>query len=415
MNDLTQLTDETKTVGPLNQTSGTMVTAWIGQLRSFLLITCVAACSVLFMLVSSLTSYLPLQAISHQTNGGKNRFGTSHLAYLPLLPWEVESMGANRTCNAPDGFPDYCCIGSGHADTYEPVACNLTLPVYERNERMALDSLPPLPSRIQSRDMECDWCRIIDILLENNLTMAFHGDSLTQQSFVNVECELRRRGMYHVEVKVIPISDDWWRLRFIRELHVSKLSDHSADGNVAVAKLRLYKAFFPDLSNVTEFIVSDNNVIVFDYGLHYDPNENGFTEAMTSLLHVLLPVAERGDLKMLAWRETSAQHFDKPGGHYYSEFDKVGCFPLEYTVGVGDERRRDMEKIVESMSLTDAQLTLLPFREYTSQFHELHPTQGRDCTHYCTTPSFALYESRQVRIAMEDALLRWQTQSKISP
>jgi hypothetical protein len=64
-----------------------------------------------------------------------------------------------------------------------------------------------------------------------------------------------------------------------------------------------------------------------------------------------------------------------------------------------------MEQVVQALNWTEHDLVTLPFREYSNHFDELH-VGGKDCTHYCITPSFWIYAWRQIRIAVENALMR---------
>jgi hypothetical protein len=108
---------------------------------------------------------------------------TTRLAYVPLVPWEEQSTDIERTCQPPPGVPGYCCLGNMRYWDFQPT-CNLSSFGYQRNEALALSSLPRLAYNITHRDVECDACRIIDVLWEYNWTMAFLGDSL-QRSAVN--------------------------------------------------------------------------------------------------------------------------------------------------------------------------------------------------------------------------------------
>jgi hypothetical protein len=90
---------------------------------------------------------------------------------------------------------------------FQPTNCNLTPSIYQQNEALALSSLPHLARNVPHRDVECDASRLIDALLEQNWTMAFVGHSLTTlQSFIALECELHRRGIYDVK---IPLQHYW--------------------------------------------------------------------------------------------------------------------------------------------------------------------------------------------------------------
>jgi hypothetical protein len=353
---------------------------------------------------------------------------SSHLAYLPLWPWEQASTSSDRTCQTPqDSMPEYCCLGATDAATYRSNVCNLTRSVYQRNEQLALSFLPRLENQVPHRDVECDVCRLVNVLLEHNWTMAFVGDSVTRQSFMALECELRRRNMFDAVLKGIRFtftgidrsqrlneSDHSWEygLRFIRELRVTKKSTFNGSLSDSVAVIRLYNMYRPNLTDVQEYIGGRHDVVIFDFGLHYEPGSVDFISEITNLLPLFKMRMGHSDhdveLKLLAWRETSAQHFDTLTGHFDSNHVSATCAPLRYKAGVvGNERRQAMEQVVQALNWTDRDLVILPFREYSSQFHELH-IGGKDCTHFCSTPSFWIYEWRQIRIAVENAMLQWQ-------
>jgi hypothetical protein len=356
--------------------------------------------------------------------------------YLSLWPWEQDSIGSDRTCQMPAGTPHHCCLGSsGWFPSFEPNVCNLTRSVYERNEAMALSLLPPRWENETAHhgDVECDACRLIDVLWENNWTMAFLGDSVTVQSFVALECELHRRGIYHVTTRTVPFAPRWGRdpsdrswkdgIRTITELHVSSIHSPPLDESSSpVAVIRLYFIYRPDLTEIQDQITGRHDIVIFDSGLHYKPRAADFPSDMQSLVTHLYGGHHSNDekgsrnvvdldsnaveLKLLAWRETPAQHYDTPGGDYYDNPRFGTCAAVEYQVGVGDSRSMAMEHVVQSSNWTERDLVLLPFREWTSHFHEMN-FGGDDCTHFCYTPSFWLYEWRQIRIAVERALLRW--------
>jgi hypothetical protein len=56
---------------------------------------------------------------------------------------------------------------------------------------------------------------------------------------------------------------------------------------------------------------------------------------------------------------------------------------------------------LRDLNVSQSQLTILPFREYTSQFHDLHATG--DCSHFCTTPSLWMPLWRTLRLALDNA------------
>jgi hypothetical protein len=346
--------------------------------------------------------------------------------YLSLWPWEQDSIGSDRTCQTPIGIPKHCCLGSyGYSDYFQPNVCNLTRSVYERNEAMALSLLPPrLEHDIPHHDVECDACRLIDVLWENNWTMAFVGDSVTHQSFGAFECELHRRGIYNVQLKEIPFaitsndsaSDYTWQygLRNIYELRVSNTSPEPASSSPKTTTIRMYNMYRPKLTDVQDYIAGRHDIIIFDHGLHYRADSAEFSSDMINLATQLHGDGKTGgdvlnddnvELKLLAWRETSAQHFEGPSGDYHESHGSAKCVPLAFQAGVGDARSRAMEQVVQTLNWTKLDLVILPFREWTSHFHEMH-IGGADCTHFCYAPSFWLYEWRQIRIAIENMLVR---------
>jgi hypothetical protein len=361
---------------------------------------------------------------------------SSQVTYVPLWPFEEDSTSSDRTCRPPTGIPDYCCLGPTEWGEFKPSFCNLTQSVYQHNEAMALSSLPRLEHDIPRRDVQCDACRLVDVLLEQNWTMAFMGDSVTRQSFMALECELHRRDLYTIELRDVPfavgnrdLDNHKWKygLRGIRELRVSKRSPQAAASSetLPVAIVRYYFTYRPLLAEVQQYVAGRHDIVIFDHGLNYNVQPANFTFDMTNVIALLRNGSSTAridnrtnvELKLLAWRETSAQHFDTPAGLY--DPDRKGqvlqkCVPLQYRHGFGNGRSRDMEQVVQTLNLTDRHdVVLLPFRQYSSQFHDLHPN-GKDCTHFCSTPSFWLYEWRQIRIAVEKALRQWENNNERS-
>jgi hypothetical protein len=366
----------------------------------------------------------PDRSLNTTTIANSTTTDSSHLAYLSLRDWEDTGMGGDRTCQTPRGIPDSCCLGGTDWAIYRPTVCNLSRPVYQRNEAQALSSLPQLGNRIPHRNVQCDACRLIDVMLEYNWTMAFVGDSVTRQSYGAFECELHRRDMYVVESKKVRFTPsgnrsetDRYGIRFIRELRVSKqrtTGSSRLEQSSPTAIIRFYFMYRPDLAEVQQYIAGRHDIVIFDHGLHYHAHRQSvlFSLDMTNLVTLLRGSGEASNehnvsLKLLAWRETSAQHFAMPTGHYDPNLVSTSCVPHQYQEGIGNERRQAMKQVVQAMNWTKRELVILPFREYSSQFHELH-VGGKDCSHFCSTPSFWLYQWRQIRTAMEDALLSWQ-------
>jgi hypothetical protein len=201
----------------------------------------------------------------------------------------------------------------------------------------------------------------------------------------------------------------------VHELRISPLPTTDTDStasdsssNVAVIRyFAMFRSPKDDMSELEMHILGWNpDILIFDHGLHLDPGTGqAFVPYMSRLVHALLN-SNAKSWKLLAWRETSAQHFETPGGHFGRRIP-WGCVPhSKHAVDShqGNVLRPLMEQILSELNVSSSQLQILPFRDYTSQFHDLHaPTIG-DCSHFCSTPSFWLPLWRTLRNAMDNAV-----------
>lgn len=376
---------------------------------------------------------------------------------LPLAPWEVNSV-ETRTCTpdpAPqhDGavIPQYCCLGStstgGIVQWFEGKQCEQNSTAYQQIEKHTIQYLQKHygahdDDNNQQQDTPCDTCRILDLLIQHNLSLSFVGDSMTRQVAAGLECELLRRG-YRVNKTG---SKGWWvkndthcpswRYCISRkdEYAVSRVATTSSDAasfdqpdTTATAYIRYYEVYRPsetdDNDQVKKFIIQTSDIVVFDHGLHWQmPDELvAYRVAMTKYLRGFVEDAK--NLTLLAWRETSAQHFDAQGGHFQK---KTKCFPMRNVSDHGDGgfrlplmRQAAHDAGLSWKSTLDAnfssspeaenqsELVLLPFRGYTVPLHYFHPGE---CTHYCHTPYLWLPIWRALRIALDRAVRLKQQQ-----
>jgi hypothetical protein len=51
------------------------------------------------------------------------------------------------------------------------------------------------------------------------------------------------------------------------------------------------------------------------------------------------------------------------------------------------------------------ELVILPQRQFLLPLHDLHSSDGQDCTHFCSSPDLFLPAWRSLRIAMDDYFL----------
>ena len=410
-------------------------------------------------------------------------FDSQNEIFLPLTSWEKHSL-KERKCYPVDvdrnSFPTHCCIGSaskGGAVGWNPDVCNYTEDMYQQVEDHALDFLSHHPiapmtdgSSNTATPVACDVCQILNHLLQNNWTLGFQGDSVANQNFDALECELRRHG-YQVSKfrkKWKRSPDVFWR-RGISEVHhmyvlpppvnsTRQAKDPTKDDSAA--HFRLYLMYRPLEKNDTEImhIVSKNDVIVFDHGLHWTSDQQpSFLEEMTDLIRWFFQsnmnsnsdkqqltggevgtVVRRNQPKLLAWRETISQHFDTPDGNYQTWMRKAsgGCVPFHSGSNATalSWYQELMLKAAEAANVsivgfppgdpTDIiappdtgnqnELAILPFTLFTRPLHYLHPG-GVDCSHICYTPFVWLPVWRTLRISLDRAVLRHAPQIAMVP
>jgi hypothetical protein len=222
-------------------------------------------------------------------------------AVIPLLDWELASAGSksDRVCKPPDGIPNECCLGShsnGGGVHFFPAKCNHDATVHARianytqhylsttgHHRMLLSSTRRNMTQQQRRRererhysrqlqqleasstdspprQDCDACRIVDYLLQQNWTLAIQGDSMSRQTFTGLECELRRRGyvVQSTATKGPPRGSRWrYGITDIGTLQVSRPPPSPDTGagipypmHTHTATIRYYAIYRPIEDNV---------------------------------------------------------------------------------------------------------------------------------------------------------------------
>jgi hypothetical protein len=159
-----------------------------------------------------------------------------------------------------------------------------------------------------------------------------------------------------------------------------------------------------DNNTELEYNAQQSDIIVFDHGLHYG---TGQYKDMIERTRTMLPALDGGNnVKLVAWRETSSQHFNTSHGEYAATPGLVeqGCVPIRHAP---DTFRSDnMIKAAKLVNWTVqwandpafsttlpprpslakggvGELVIIPFRNFT---HDLYYAHGGECTHYCSSP-----------------------------
>jgi hypothetical protein len=361
-----------------------------------------------------------------------DEYGYPTVEHLPLWNWETQSINSTskfRTCKPPPGVPSVCCIGSistGGLPKWKPRECRVADHFASENwTKTYMEALPYAFGR------PCDSCEILHLLAQFNWTLGLQGDSVSHQTWVGFHCELARRGyptsVHDKTIRATPENKGYAQLSQISTMTVNV-------SNSKTVTVRFYRAYRPTayLLNRT---LRENDILVFDHGLHYPANraQRNFQHDMSYLLKSARDQSNR--VKLLAWRETTAQHFDLPGGYYLrgmTDADRP-CVPSnENFTAAAYQGKQLSPQLLEILSnaypasdfISVAQKTanitwldvsdpnflntpplqyskeivFLPYRDYTKALHHMH---DRECTHYCANPFIWQPIWRSLRLAMQ--------------
>jgi hypothetical protein len=350
---------------------------------------------------------------------------------LLLLPWEIQSAMPTRLCVPPPGIPNYCCLGSissGGAVRFNPLTCRLNVSEYD----ISSYTEQFMPSKVDDNDDDdkprnCDVCDIVELVRSNNSTLSFLGDSMTRQTFVGLECEIRKR-LYdndpniNVVVTITTVKADRsnitsrlandqmaWRYgltetvtMYVTTTTTTNNTTNASSNTIAIHFYGMYRPF-DDMEEVIH-IFNTSDIVVFDFGLHFAPASDlpKFQLVMQRVVDVAAHTRQtstRPHSQLLVWRETSAQHFDSPGGHYVPGIDSSQCVPMtsssssSHWAGVRLPILQQITRVqnVATWNSTDS-ILFIPYREFTNGLYHLHNAdhiavdKKQDCSHYCHTP-----------------------------
>jgi hypothetical protein len=277
-------------------------------------------------------------------------------------------------------------------------------------------------------DGVCDTCRILDILVEKNLTLSFWGDSMQQQVFDGFLCEISRRNytIVNKEVRRMPEPTGLFKLQSITTVTVASPNWQQQENQHATIKFFFQyrpKDKVKEVYNesITHLLEGGTDILFFNFGLHWDLSRRGAYQKLMLITMTALKQHAVGKISLLAFRETSAQHFDTSIGEWPTNKGPFNCTPLDATKRLDPLfgwRSRDILDAASKSGLTlvnvdpsgkspmpplqhsdkDDEVALLPFTEFTSELHDLHPGE---CTHYCSTPHLWNPLWRSLRLAMD--------------
>lgn len=343
--------------------------------------------------------------------------------------WDIDN---DKICSPPAKHisTDFCCGGAtlqvklnahrGHINN--PYACahlsSSEEHYYERVYETALRHMPPLLpyfNNSKKKKNKCDVCQIANTLWEKNLTMVFLGDSVTHQMALGWLCDLQMRN-YLVTTSMVTGDKT--------SFHVLISSPHWSDGGL-VNMTFLNARPFPKTMSSWDDLLSQHDIVVFNFGVHWAVNATkakkspeAFRNGMNQIFdHWSSSISfKEKKQQLVAFRETSTQHFDSDSGEYflYDANKANGASPMCVRNPPNSSMIGWREEIVRTTALANGihvvtmandenlllakehhrtdkkEIVMLPFSNFTAELYYLHPFQNStgvvDCTHFCQTP-----------------------------
>jgi GDSL/SGNH-like Acyl-Esterase family found in Pmr5 and Cas1p len=316
----------------------------------------------------------------------------------------------------------------------------LTLEDYQRQQQQAHQAI----TSTSSIDDLCDACRMVHLLQQHNLSFAFFGDSLTSSKAQAFVCELQRRNFsVTLQEEPIPADKRGDGYRNFREIHHFSIHSPLWQDNTTSVKVDFIFQWrlpflFPDQQ---EAIVSNYDVLMINFGHHfvYQPNPNDKWERERFNRHTLPilltdffnAIYKANRTKLVAWRETTASHFDANVGEYSLARAAIPGFMtgnstcvahFDHTVNQSMYAWREKEGFQKAIQQTNftmvtagqhmpphdkkkSEMVVIPFYDFSSQNHAFHRQvqSGKppDCVHFCYSPFLYLPIWRGIRLAME--------------
>lgn len=377
---------------------------------------------------------------------------------LTYLPWEIASM-PNATydgnnCQPPPVAPQET-VAANASITIDPICClgsryHFSPPAHRFFGRqcahMDHDKLKQHVLQVLGGDdyQVCDACRIFDLLLQHNLSITFWGDSVQAQIFNGFECALQRQGYRIVGRQDEPRGEPGNMFQPAAVATRFIASDNTHDDRTVA--LRFFYQYKPNPSvngtyqTALKEIIETTDVLVVNFGVHFSWKHRArFRARMQQLWEALYTFASHR-FTLLAFRETTAQHFDADGGDYHLAAAAINstdglpnrCVPMQWGSLAGwreavvkEEATRAGFRVVgpfddkpsTAKDDTRPHVVVLPFFNFTAEHPDLHPTipatvnssnltaaGAADCTHYCSTPFLWMPLWRSLRVALERKL-----------
>ncbi|CAB9527288.1 expressed unknown protein [Seminavis robusta] len=352
----------------------------------------------------------------------------------------VQERQGGISCNPPSGVSSSCCVGgfSSGGDMsilYQKDCAKSMLQGAAiddlRKDAQTYYNLNPIPG--DGGAFECDVCQIVELVRSQDLKIAFLGDSTQNQVAEGFACELERRG-YEVHRASFAVNQEfdgtWANRRHLSTRTMQIRSPLWADGQFArIQYHQMYLLPMVEPEHLTS-ITAQTDILVLGFGLHWwftNSTPNTFRRAdayYSAMLDLFRVVRLQNHVQLVAHRQTSAEHYDSPGGdwfQWYGNRDNLAqsCVPLAAGDDVAGWRERAVSKAAADASYDivlansnmpaypsgtgNSEVVLLPYFDFTAKQYTMHPFRGdsQDCTHYCSSPFLYMPIWRSLRLAMD--------------
>ena len=276
---------------------------------------------------------------------------------------------------------------------------------------------------------------------------------MQSQVYEGLKCELSRRGYQVEEITVLynegETEDMYRKIGVRRELVINSSAwadsveaSSASSSNSSRVYILLYMAYVAPIEKFSEEraqeLLTNTQVLVLGWGLHWNvlwdkfKARDAYGPAMMNFIKRAYYDAS-SKVQLVVHRETSAQHFDIPGGDYSMwEKDKASrqniCVKamhdnttywreaalyqqakqegFNYIVaGTGGLHRDEIEFRKPISPKRD--IIVLPWYKFTEPFYTSHQdkepgSEGNpDCTHFCGSPFLYYPLWRSLRLAMD--------------
>jgi hypothetical protein len=294
-------------------------------------------------------------------------------------------------------------------------------------------------------------------------TLYFIGDSVIQQEFNDIPCQLIRYGDFDMEAgfnvyyiknlqtflvnNSVPIVDS-------HQNHPRSLLSNSTI-TFTFRRLPFYKpsgAYHKEFVRLLNALPQHENgtvIVLFNTGLHFNSADKNQLE---DIYRVLFPFAIKTLIgekqQIIMFRETNAQHFPTKVGlfekgmksvvsedgiqgmndpvrnryssssssnvsdvGYLSKVFFTECRPI-LTKAQYDEqnwRNQILDKVLNEVDPSRSQIHVIPFYAITAPRYDLHIEKGFDCTHLCHGPMVWFTVNHQMTVQLENIFTKQLT------